>query len=109
MGHFRDGVTIGDTLKAMKARPHRLNDVASEIDVSAMLALVRDLKPAPGIRYRHAVGQVCRCCGSENLYAKGTCKPCWQMARYYASSNPTRRNSVVDPELRMKRQSELAT
>ena len=93
MGHFRDGATIGDTLKVMKAHPHRLNDLTSEIDVSASLARVRDLQPQPGIRYRHAVGQVCLC-GSAQLYAKGMCNPCWQKSRYVPS--------------RMKRQSGLA-
>ena len=34
------------------------------------LADVRDLKPELGIRYRHAVGQSCRC-GATKLYAKG--------------------------------------
>lgn len=107
MGHFRDGERIADTLKVMKARPHRLNDLASEVDVSAELAQVRDLRPAPGVRYQHAVGQTCRCCESVALYAKGMCRNCWQMKRYYATSQPSRRNNVVDPELRMKRQSEL--
>src|SRR5262249_33901312 len=64
MGHFRDGSAISDTLKVMKARPHRLSDVASEVDVSTALAQVRNLQPAPGIRYQHADGQTCRCCGS---------------------------------------------
>jgi hypothetical protein len=108
MGHFRDGATIGDTLKVMKARPHRLSDLASEVDVSTALAQVRDLQPALGIRYQHAVGQTCRCCEATELYAKGMCNSCWQMARYYAFSQPSRRNSVVDSDLRMKRQSGLA-
>jgi hypothetical protein len=43
MGHFRDGKTIENTLKIMKTCPHRLNDLAATVDVSAELALVRNI------------------------------------------------------------------
>jgi hypothetical protein len=109
MGHFRDGAMISEILKVMKTHPHRLSDLAAEVDVSAALAQVRDLQPAPGVRYRFIPGQTCRVCEKTTLYANGLCKNCWQMARYYASSQPSRRNNVVDPILRSKRQSESAT
>jgi hypothetical protein len=108
MGHFRDGQTISDTLKVMKARPHRLNDLAAEVDVSAAVALVRNLQSSPGKRYWSLPKQTCYCCGATKIYAKGLCNPCWQAARYYAFSAPSRRNSVPDALLRSKRQSELA-
>jgi len=108
IGHFRDGQVIHDVLRSMKTRPHRLSDVAIEVDVSAELTQVRNLQPTLGVRYQHAAGQLCRACGADKLYAKGLCSPCWQAVRYYASSQPSHRKNVVDPALRSKRQSELA-
>lgn len=80
MGHFRDGQIIENTLKAMKTHPHRLNDLAATVDVSAELALVRDM-PNPQSRYRHAEGVLCLC--GRKPYAKGLCSACWQSARYH--------------------------
>jgi hypothetical protein len=87
MGHFRDGQVIEDTLKAMKTHPHRLNDLAATVDVSAVLALVRNV-PDPQGRYWHAEGVFCQCGGKP--YAKGLCKNCWQNERYHRLKQPTR-------------------
>jgi hypothetical protein len=80
LGHFRDGHIIEDTLKAMKTHPHRLNDLAATVDVSAELALVRNV-PNPLSRYWHAEGVRCQC--GRKPYAKGLCSACWQNARYH--------------------------
>lgn len=94
-GHFRDGEIIRDTLQVMKTHPHRLSDLAAEVDVSGFLAKVRDLQPEPGRRYRSAGGQLCSFCGTRAPYAHGFCNPCWQKARYTSR--------------RLKRQSEQLT
>ena len=83
MGHFRDGETIANVLKLMKGLPHRLGDLAAEVDVSSYIMRVHDLQPQAGRRFRHKIGQRCMC-GSADLYAKGMCNPCWQKVRYYA-------------------------
>jgi hypothetical protein len=80
MGHFRDGKIIADTLKAMKTHPHRLNDLAATVNVSAQLALVRGV-PSQG-RYRHAEGVLCSC--GRKPYAHGLCSRCYQNMRYHA-------------------------
>jgi hypothetical protein len=80
MGHFRDGKIIEDTLKAMKLRSHRLNDLAATVDVSAELALVRDV-PNPLARYRYAEGVLCKC--GRKPYAHGVCSRCYQNTRYH--------------------------
>lgn len=83
MGHFRDGEIIADTLKVMKTHPHRLNDLAATVDVSAQLALVREV-PTQG-RYRHAAGSICKECEDPDrkLYAHGVCARCYQNLRYH--------------------------
>jgi hypothetical protein len=98
MGHFRDGRIIDDTLKAMKQHPHRLNDLTTDVDVTQALSQVRNLQKTH--RQWHAMGHRCRC-GSDQLFARGLCNPCYQAARYYLTSNPSRRN-------RSKRQSEVS-
>jgi hypothetical protein len=97
MGHFRDGKVIEDALKAMKTHPHRLNDLAATVDVSAELVLVRDV-PDQQSRYRHAEGVLCQCGGKP--YAKGLCKNCWQNERYHRLKQPTRgyrRKQIIAP------------
>jgi len=79
MGHFRDGEVIGATLKAMKTHPHRLNDLAATVDVSADLVLVRDLPKM--FRQRHAEGTFCKC--GREPYAYGVCSRCYQNMRYH--------------------------
>lgn len=87
MGHFRDGQVIEDTLKAMKTHPHRLKDLAATVDVSAQLALVRDISD-PQARYRHAEGVLCAC--GHEPYAHGLCSRCYQNMRYHQNKKPTR-------------------
>lgn len=83
-GHFRDGEIIVPTLKAMKTHPHRLSDLATEVDISESLSKVRNFKATgPGIRYRHALGQKCANCGRDGVYSRDLCNPCWQKERYY--------------------------
>jgi hypothetical protein len=84
MGHFRDAENIVPVLKVMKTHPHRLSDLATEVDVSGYLSRVRDLQPSDGRRYVHAHGHRCSCCGSYKLYARGMCNPCWQKDRYHS-------------------------
>jgi hypothetical protein len=80
MGHFRDGETIVATLKALKTHPHRLNDLAAEVDVTGWLATVRDLPRKRG--QWHDEAQVCSECSSSDLYAKGYCNRCYQRVNY---------------------------
>lgn len=80
MGHFRDGETIVAILKALKTHPHRLNDLAAEVDVSEHLEQVQDLLKGKGQWHRD--GQTCEC-GSVELYAHGLCNPCYQKRRYW--------------------------
>lgn len=82
MGHFRDGDNIVPILKAMKTHSHRVSDLTAEVDVSEELSRVRDLQPEAGRRYVRRDGQNCSTCGSDELYAKGMCNPCWQRTRY---------------------------
>jgi len=83
MGHFRDGETIHDVLRVMKAHPHRLSDLTASVDVTKDLALVRNIQSSPGHSYKHFHGQKCSSCGSTEIYALGMCNPCWQKDRYY--------------------------
>jgi hypothetical protein len=80
MGHLRDGKIIEDTLKAMKTRPHRLNDLAATVDVSDELAKVRDLPKSFG-QAHYAEGLLCKC--GRKLYARDLCSRCYQHARYH--------------------------
>jgi hypothetical protein len=88
-GHFRDGQIIADTLKAMKTRPHRLNDLVATVDVSTQLAMVRDV-PTKG-RYRHVEGSICKVCKEPERkpYAHGVCSRCYQNMRYHRPKSVT--------------------
>lgn len=84
MGHFRDGETIADILRVMKTHPHRLSDLASEVDVSSYVARVKDIprKIGNGRGYTYPKSEKCSICHRRKPYALGMCNPCWQKSRY---------------------------
>jgi hypothetical protein len=75
MGHFRDGKSIKDGLKQLKAREHRLSETG--FDVKELLKTVRDIPK----RWCFVEGyEACIDCGTtrNRYYAKGLCSVCYQ-------------------------------
>lgn len=74
MGHYRDGKFIKETLKQLKAQPHRLNE--PRVNVSELAAEVKDLPKV----WSKKGAMFCSQCGSNSSKhtAFGICSACYQ-------------------------------
>lgn len=77
MGHYRDGKSISEVVKRLKAHPHRLSDPA--VDVTALVATVKDLPPVWSPKTGHLA---CVECGTTKVSCagQGRCQNCYARA-----------------------------